>query len=136
MPSPTTARGLLGHFPRCADLPAINQRVSPPPVRSPTYLSLRPILAAGAGGGGSGVGSGRRRSPRDGVGGGSIAGGRNRDGRGKTHSKEGAASRKTVATETTAAPESGRKGVMEDPLVRNSNNGAGGKDRVGRRIQE
>ena len=55
MPSPTTERGMLGHFPRGADPPAIDQRSSTPPVRSPTSLSLRAISSAGAGGGGRGA---------------------------------------------------------------------------------
>ena len=50
MPPPTTARGLLGHFPRGPDPPATDQCASPPTVQSPTYLSLREILADGAGG--------------------------------------------------------------------------------------
>ena len=48
MPSPTTERGLLGIFPRGADPPATNQRATTLPVLSPTSLSLRAILAAGA----------------------------------------------------------------------------------------
>ena len=43
LPSPTTMRGLLGHFPRGADPPANNQRATTPPVRLPTSLSLRAI---------------------------------------------------------------------------------------------
>ena len=50
MPSPTTTRGLLGHFPRGADPPAIDRRATTPPVQSLTSSSLRAILAAGAGG--------------------------------------------------------------------------------------
>ena len=46
MPSPTTARGLLGDFLSGADLPATNPRASPPPVRLPTSSSLRKILEA------------------------------------------------------------------------------------------
>ena len=70
MPPSTTARGMLGHFLHGADPPKVNQRASPLPVRSPTYSSLRAILAAGAGGGGGRGGTGRCRSPRDGRGGG------------------------------------------------------------------
>ena len=50
MLSPKTTRGLLGHFPRGADTPANNQRVTTLPFRSPTSSSLRAILAAGDGG--------------------------------------------------------------------------------------
>ena len=70
MLSPTTARFLLGHFPRGEDPPAVDQCASPPPVRSPTYLSLRAISAAGARGGGARGGAGAHRSPRDSRGGG------------------------------------------------------------------
>ena len=68
MPSPTTARGLLGHFMRGVDPPAVNQRVSPPPVRSPISSFLWAIPAAGAGVGGARGDVGRRGSPRDGGG--------------------------------------------------------------------
>ena len=69
MTSPTMARGLLGHFLRGADLPATDQRASPLPIQSPTSLSLRLILAAGAGGRGVQVGASSCKSPRDGGGG-------------------------------------------------------------------
>ena len=75
MPSPTTARGLLGHFMRGVDPPAVNQRVSPPPVRSPISSFLWAIPAAGAGVGGARGDVGRRGSPRDGGGEGRGAGG-------------------------------------------------------------
>ena len=65
MLSPTMARALLGHFPRGADLTAANHSSSPLPIQSPTSLSLREILLAGAGGGGVRVSEGGRRSPRD-----------------------------------------------------------------------
>ena len=52
MSSPTTARGLLGHFPQVADPPANDQHATTLPVQSPTSSSLRAISAAGAGGGG------------------------------------------------------------------------------------
>ena len=65
MLSPTTTRGLLGHFPRGADLPANNQRATTPPVRLPTSLSLRAILEAGAGGRGAWVGASGRRATRE-----------------------------------------------------------------------
>ena len=61
MPSPTTTRGLLGHFPRGADPPANDRRATTLPVRSPTSLSLRVILAAGAWGRGAWVGESDRR---------------------------------------------------------------------------
>ena len=53
MPSPTTARGLLGLFPRGAYPPATDQRATTPPVRLPTYSSLRSDI------GGRGRGKGR-----------------------------------------------------------------------------
>ena len=46
MPSPTTARGLLGR----ANLPDTNQRATNPPVLLPPSLFLRDISVAGAGG--------------------------------------------------------------------------------------
>ena len=49
MPSLTTTRGLLGHFPQGADPPANDRRATTLPVRFPKSLSLRAILAAGAG---------------------------------------------------------------------------------------
>ena len=70
MPPPTTASGLLWYFPRGADPPAVDQRASPVPVRSPTYLLLREILVAWARGGGARGGAGGRKIPRDGGGGG------------------------------------------------------------------
>ena len=65
MRSPTTLRGLLGHFPCGADPLATNQSASPPPVRSPTSSLLQAILAAKDR---EGVAVGRAggcRSPRD-----------------------------------------------------------------------
>ena len=53
MPSPTTARDLLGHFPRGADPPTTDQSATTPPARLPTSLSLRVISAAGAEGRGA-----------------------------------------------------------------------------------
>ena len=47
-PSPTTMRGLLGHFPRGADPSATDRRAKTPPVRSSTSLLLRAISEAGA----------------------------------------------------------------------------------------
>ena len=53
LPSHTTTRGLLGHVPRGADPHANNRCATTPPVRLPTSLSLRSILAARAGGRGA-----------------------------------------------------------------------------------
>ena len=72
MPSPTTTRGLLRHFPRVADLPANDQHANTPPVRSPTSSSLQAILAAGAGGRSAWGGASDRMATRE-VGGG-VAG--------------------------------------------------------------
>ena len=69
--------------------------------------------------------------PRDGGGGGSGVGGRNRDGRGETCSKAGEVRRKTAATAMTAALDIRRKKATEDPPVRNSNDRAGGKYHMG-----
>ena len=79
MPSPTTARGLLGHFLRGVDPPATDQRAPTRPVRLPTSSSIRVILAAGAGGRCARGGSSGCRSPRDDGGGGAGSGGTNRD---------------------------------------------------------
>ena len=65
MPSPTTTRGLLVHFPRGADLPANNQCATTPPVRFPKTSSLRAISAAGAGGRGTWAGASGRRATRE-----------------------------------------------------------------------
>ena len=64
MPSPTMARGFLGHFPRGADPCAADQHVSLLPVQSPTASSLWAISTAGSGGGYAKGGAGGRRSPR------------------------------------------------------------------------
>ena len=102
MPSPTTAREILGHFLRGADPPAINQHASTPPVRLPTYPSLRAILAAGARGRGVWGGASGRKVPRDG--GGSIAGegGRNGNGTGRTRGELETKTRMTSTRRTTA----------------------------------
>ena len=89
MPPPTTERGLLGHFLRGTDPPTFSQSASPPPLRSPTSLSLRDILAAGAGGGGARGGTGGRKSPRDDRGEGRGAFGITRDGGGAKSRKAG-----------------------------------------------
>ena len=83
MPSPTMERGLLGHFLCGTDMPVVCQRASTLPVHSPTYLSLQPILAAGARGRGARGGTRGSKSPRNGGGGGRGAGGGNRDRRGE-----------------------------------------------------
>ena len=64
MPSSTTTRGLLGHFPRGADPPATDQRAKNPPFRLPTSLSLRAISAAGARGKGAWERASGRRATR------------------------------------------------------------------------
>ena len=65
MPSPTTAQGLLGNFPRGADPPANDPRATTPPVGYPTYLSLLSILAAKAGVRSARGGASGRRGPRE-----------------------------------------------------------------------
>ena len=65
MLSPTTTRGLLGHCPGGADLPATDRRAKTPPVRSPTSSSLRAISAAGAGGKGAWERASGRRATRE-----------------------------------------------------------------------
>ena len=131
MPSPTTVRGLLGHLPRGADLPAVNKRSSPPPVLLPTYLSLRVISAARVGGGGARGGAGGRKSLRDGKSEVRGAGGRSRDGRGTKRSTIGAERGTTEATETTATATRGRRRMTEDPPVSMQDNGEKGKYHVG-----
>ena len=109
VPSLTTARGLLGHFPHGADPPATDQRASPSPVKLPTYLSLRAIPSAKERGGVARGGVGGCRSLRDIGGGGRGAGGGIRNGRGETSSKTGAANRKTMPTNMTVAWASERR---------------------------
>ena len=59
MTSPTTERGLIGHFLRGADPLLFDQRASPPPVQLQKYFSLKAILAVGTRGG---VGAGSVRA--------------------------------------------------------------------------
>ena len=89
MLSPTMSRGLLGTFLHGRYLLAANQRASPPPVRSPTFLSLWAISTDGAGGGGAKGGASGHKGLRDARGGGRGAGEQNRDRQGKTQGKEG-----------------------------------------------
>ena len=79
MLSPTTAKGLLGHFPHGADPPTTYQSASPPPVQLPISFSLRAISAAGDGGKGAQGGASGSRSPRDGEGGGGGSGGKEQE---------------------------------------------------------
>ena len=65
MPSPTTARLLLGHFPRGVDPPADDRRATTLPVRSPKYSYLRAILAAGSRGRSTWGGASGPRGPRE-----------------------------------------------------------------------
>ena len=76
MPPPTAAKGLLGHFLCGADLPAVCQHISPPPVQFLKFLSLQVISAAGDGVRGSQSGAGGCRSLQDGRGGERGSGGR------------------------------------------------------------
>ena len=66
MPSPTTVRGILGHFVSGVDPLIVFQTISPLPVRALTYLSLRAILAAWDEGKRARVRAGRCSSPREG----------------------------------------------------------------------
>ena len=50
MPSPTTARGILGQFEHGTNPPTVFHPISSPPVWAPIYFSLQAILAAGASG--------------------------------------------------------------------------------------
>ena len=102
MPSPATTRGLLGHFLGGKDPPVADQNISPPPVQSPTYLSLRAVLAAGAGGGGPRGGAGGHRIQQDGICGYRGAGVRYRDGHGTMRGTEGAEKETTEETAGTA----------------------------------
>ena len=68
--SPTTTRGLLGHFPRGADPSANDRRATTPPVRSPTSSSLWTISVAGAGGRSAWAGARSCRATREVEGGG------------------------------------------------------------------
>ena len=127
MPSPTTARGLLGTFLHGIDLPAVGQRVSPPPVWSPTYSALREISAAGAGGGGARGGAGGRKSPMYSRGADMGAGGRPSDRSGENSGKSGAARGEIEETESTVLAESRRGRKTEDPTGINQDNDAGGE---------
>ena len=89
MPSPTTERVLLGHFPRGADLPTDDQHASPPPVRLRTSMFLWERLAAGDREGSTRGGAGRCKIPRDCRGGGRGSVGRTREGGGAKCIKAG-----------------------------------------------
>ena len=75
MPSPTMARGLLGHFLRRADPIDVCQCTSPLSVWYLTFLSLWVILVARDEGGGAWSSAGGCRSPREGRGVGRGVGG-------------------------------------------------------------
>ena len=136
MPSPTTARGLLGNFLRSTYPPAANQRISPLPVRSPTSSSIRAISVAGSGEGGARGRSDGRRSPWGGGGGGRRAGGRDREGRVMTRGMEGVGKETTEGTAGTATEAGGIPQTTEDPPAQRSDNGSGGKYRAGGRDTE
>ena len=65
IPSPTTTRGLFGIFPRGADPPANNPRVTTLTVRSPKSSSLQAISTARAGVRRVGGGASDRRGPQE-----------------------------------------------------------------------
>ena len=124
MPSPTTARGLLGIFLRGADPPATDQPTTTLHVRLPKSLSLQAISTDRAVGRGPWGGTNGRRIPRDGEGGSAKAGGS----KGRTSGKHGVETRTTemaVMTVTTAL-ESGRRGRHDQV----SSDGAGGEYRA------
>ena len=125
MPSPTTARGLLGNFLRGTDLPTTDQHASPLPVRLTTSLSLWAISAVGVGEMGALGGVGGYRSLRNGGGGGGVAGGRNREGDGATRDATGAEKSTTAETTTTEERTRGRRSGREHNQV--SSYGAGGE---------
>ena len=135
MPSPTTARGFLGHLLHGADPHSTNQHASPPPVRSPTSSSLRSISAAGAGGRGARGGASDCRSPRDGGGEGRGAGGRNRYGEEMMSGEPGAKTRTTVTTGKTAVQARGGRG-QKNKHDQVSSDRAGGEYRAGGAYQE
>ena len=129
MPSPTTAKVLLGHFPRGADPPVVCQHISPLPVWSLIYLSLREIPVARVGGGGTCGGAGRRRIPRDSRGRGRGAEGRSRDFRVAKIGTTGRAMGKIAVTDTMAMEFSRRRRNIEDPLAVARADNTGGKNR-------
>ena len=93
MPSPTKVHGLLGVFPRGADLPVIAQYAITSPIQLPTYLSLRATSAAG--GRGTRGGASGRKGPKD-------NGGRNRDGTGRLRGESKTGTRTKSERRTTA----------------------------------
>ena len=128
MPSPTTARVLLGHFPHGTDPPAVDQCAYPPPVRLLTSFSLQEILADGAGGGGTQGGAGGRKSPRYSGGGGRGAGGRTRERRGASKERR----RRWQKGRRRSQRRAGGGGETEDPPGGKQDNDTGGKYHVGR----
>ena len=125
MPSPTMARGLLGHFLRGADSPATDLTPAHP---IDDIFVLTGNVGGRAGGGGVRGGAIRHKILRYTGDGGSGAGGRIRDSGGATNIEVGAARRKTAETKTTAAQTSGRQSKTRNTKV--SSNGAGGKYRA------
>ena len=74
MPSPITARGVLGHFLHSIYLPSVFQSTSPLSVRFPVYFPLQVILVGGYRGGWAQGGAAGRRSLKEGGDGGMISG--------------------------------------------------------------
>ena len=108
MPYPTTARGLLGHFPQDADPPAAEQRATNPPIRLPTSLSLQAISAAADGGRGAWGGASGRKGPREEGGRSAGEGGRNGDETGWPRGEAGTGGR-TTATRRRKIAEKARR---------------------------
>ena len=130
MPFPTTARGLLGHFPQGSDPPANNSRATTPPVRLPTSSFLRAILAARAGGRSAWGGASGRRGPREvGRGGEEEAesegwsGGSDATSDVETEEDEGGHASLTVSP--CGTQESGERGQQGDVRAGGSNSGKG-----------
>ena len=103
MPSPTTARGLLGIFSRGANPPVTNPCATTAPVQLPTCLSLWAILAAGSGGRSARGGGSGRRDPREEGGRRAGEGGWKGEGTGRPQGEAETGRRKTIAQGRTMA---------------------------------
>ena len=120
MLSPTTARGLLGHFPRDTYPPAIDQHATNLPVQFPTSLSLRAISAAGPGGGVRRAGRAATRARGTAGGGSAGEGGSNRYGTGQLRGELETGTRAAAARRKTA--EQARGGQVQDHRYQVSSN--------------
>ena len=127
MPLPTTAKGMLGHFPCSTDPPTVFQGFLPLTVWLLTSLSLYVILAAKAGGGGARGGAVRHMILWEGRGGGRGAGGRDGGSGGARGGRAGPTTRRVTGTERHKRTGGWRRRDIEELLERMQDVAAGGE---------